>query len=97
MDDADVIPADVQAVLSQLFAETADALSAGDDALALSLVDTAETVTTNKVPPGERRELLLEGCYRIEDVLDGESNASERRDLAAAYCRRLRESVATGL
>lgn len=87
------LPADVRAVLTQVFEEAADALEAGDTATARSLVSTGRTVTANKVPPGDRRAELLEGCRRVADVLAGDGNRGQRRALAAAYCRRLGRAV----
>lgn len=96
-DDTQRLPADVQAVLAQSFREARDALAAGDEALAQSLVETARTVATNKVPESDRRRVLLDGCARVESVLDGEGNPDQRRTLAAEYCDRLHEAVAPGL
>jgi hypothetical protein len=93
----DTLPADVRAVLSQLFAEAEQAVSVGDSDTARSLIDSADTVTTNKVPAGEVRELLLDGCTRVEDVLDGDGNDDARRALAAEYCGRLRVTVEEGV
>jgi hypothetical protein len=90
------LPTDVRVVLSQVFTEAADALNGGDAATARSLVGTGRTVAETKVPPGERRAELLEGCRRVADVLDGEGNAADRQALAAAYCRRLARAVEDG-
>lgn len=63
------IPADVRAVLAQLFAEGRDALRAEDRETAVETVTTAETVATNKLPEGTFRDRLLHGCERVRRLL----------------------------
>lgn len=73
-------PADVQAVLIQLFTEGRTAIEAGDESTARSVIESAETVVRNKVPSERRTELLLHGCERAQAGLDAE----DHDDLAAA-------------
>ena len=77
-------PADVLAVLSQLLAETRTALAEGDHDVAEETVTSAETVATNKLPEGERREAVLYGCGRVHSLLDPEDGGVEA-DVAAEY------------
>lgn len=72
------IPADVQASLGQLLTEAREYATAGDSDTAASLLESAHTVVTNKLPEGTRRERLQHGCLRADEALpDGA--------LAAAY------------
>lgn len=87
------LPADVRAVLSQVFEAVPTELGRGETTAALSLVETARTVTTNKVPPGDRRQLLLSGCDRLETVVAGTGNHEDRVALAGAYCDSLSRLV----
>ncbi|MUV89305.1 hypothetical protein GJ629_04820 [Halapricum sp. CBA1109] len=86
----DGIPADARAVLVQAFGEAERSLRSGDRETARALITTARTVATNKVPAGERRTRLLDGCERVVSILDGDGNGSDRRALAAEYCAALR-------
>jgi len=63
------VPADVRAVLAQLFAEGRASLRAGDRETAVETVTTAEAVATNELPEGAFRDRLLHGCERVR-VLD---------------------------
>jgi hypothetical protein len=92
----DAIPADARVVLAQSFGEAERSLRSGDRETARALVATARAVSTNKVPAGERRTRLLDGCDRIVSILDGDGNGSDRRALAAEYCGALRRTVTEG-
>ncbi|MEZ3163593.1 hypothetical protein ABNG03_07365 [Halorubrum sp. RMP-47] len=87
MTDADKVPHDVRASLEQLLGAAATAATEGDDATARAALDTAETVATNKLPAGERRDRVRWGCTAALDALP---NA----DLAAAYAIATAEAVA---
>ncbi|TKX80973.1 hypothetical protein [Halorubrum sp. SD626R] len=78
MTDSDGVPHDVRASLGQLLAEARAAAERGDADTARALLDTAETVATNKLPPGERRDRVRWGCATAADALPN-------GDLAAAY------------
>lgn len=75
---ADEVPHDVRASLSQLLTEAAAAARENDETTAVALLDTAETVAENKLPPGERRETIRRGCAAAR-------RAFPNADLAAAY------------
>lgn len=81
---SDDLPSDVVTVLSQLLARTRTALAEGDHATARETITSAETVATNKVPAGERREALLHGCDRVLALIDGDEDENES-DVAAEY------------
>ena len=86
---SDEMPADVRSSLGQLLAEARKAASTGETETARSLLESAQTVATNKLPDGHRRDRLRHGCLSAHDALpDG--------PLAAAYIaameRRLPES-----
>jgi len=68
-------PADVLAVLAQLFAEGQEALAEGDVDTARETVTSAETVATNKLPEGDLRGQLLHGCGQARELLDPETGA----------------------
>lgn len=76
--DPSEVPHDVRASLTQLFDEAHAAASAGDDATATALLEAADTVAANKLPPGERRTMIRRGCEAATDALPN-------GDLAAAY------------
>jgi hypothetical protein len=76
--DPDEVPHDVRASLDQLLAEARGAAERGDVDTARTLLDTAETVATNKLPAGERRDRIRWGCAAALDALPN-------GDLAAAY------------
>ena len=91
---ADDPPADVLAVLTQLLAETRTALAEGDRETARETVSSAETVASNKLPGGERRDALLHGCGRVRSLLDpddGDVEADVATEYVAAMERRLPE------
>ena len=84
--DPDEIPHDVRAGLEQLLAAAASAAADGDAATARAALDTAETVATNKLPPGERRDRIRWGCAAAIDALPN-------GDLAAAYATATADAV----
>ena len=74
----DEMPADVRSSLGQLLREARRAATAGYIETAQSLLESAHTVATNKLPEGHRRDRLQHGCLSANDALpDG--------PLAAAY------------
>ena len=88
MTDPDEVPHDVRASLDQLLAEARAAAERGDVDTARPLLETAETVATNKLPAGERRDRVRWGCAAALDALP---NA----DLAAAYATATADVVGT--
>ena len=66
-------PADVLAVLAQLFGEGQEALADGDADTAREAVTSAEAVATNKLPEGDLRGQLLHGCAQARALLDPET------------------------
>jgi hypothetical protein len=84
--DPDEVPHDVRASLTQLLAEARAAAERGDLDTARPLLDTAETVATNKLPPGERRERIRWGCAAALDALPN-------GDLAVAYATATADAV----
>jgi hypothetical protein len=88
--DADAMPADARAVIVQLLSETEQAIETADTETASATLDTVQTVTTNKVPAGADRDLLLDGCQRVREALDSSEQA-----LAVEYARSMREHVST--
>jgi hypothetical protein len=85
--DPDEVPHDVRASLAQLLAEARAAAERGDADTARALLDTAETVATNKLPSGERRDRVRWGCAAALDALPN-------GDLAAAYATATADAVA---
>jgi hypothetical protein len=84
--DADEVPHDVRASLVQLLAAAADAAAGGEAETARATLDTAETVATNKLPTGERRDRVRWGCAAAIDALPN-------GDLAAAYATATADAV----
>lgn len=74
----DEMPADVRSSLGQLLAEARKAATDGDAETATSLLASAHTVATNKLPDGHRRDRLRHGCQAAEQALPDEQ-------LVAAY------------
>jgi len=63
---------DVMDVLAQLFDAGATALADGDADTGRQILTSAETVATNKLPEGEFRSRLLDGCREaLADLDDG--------------------------
>jgi len=87
--DSDEVPHDVRASLEQLLVAAASAAAEGDDETARAALDTAETVATNKLPAGERRDRIRWGCAAAADALPN-------GDLAAAYATATADAVADG-
>jgi hypothetical protein len=81
------VPHDVRAALTQLLAEAQTAARADDIETATALLETAETVATNKLPPGDRRDRVRRGCVAAADALPDAA-------LAAAYAEAARSYVA---
>jgi len=81
----DALPPDVYAVLNQLLAEAGEAIEAGEHDTARSAVDSAATVTENKVPPGLQRERLAHCCDTVTELLDSED--AESATVAREYLR----------
>jgi len=84
--DSDELPHDVRASLDQLLAAARAAAAEGDDETARAALDTAETVATNKLPAGERRDRIRWGCAAALDALPN-------GDLAAAYATTTADAV----
>lgn len=85
------IPPDVEAVLRQLFSEGQRALENGEVTTARSVVASARTVASNKLPDGDRRDRLRHGCDRVASLLGPEDSpdAEAASEYLAAMERRL--------
>jgi len=81
------VPHDVRAALTQLLAEARSAAQADDIETTTALLETAETVATNKLPPGDRRDRICRGCVAAAAALPDTA-------LAAAYAEAARSYVA---
>ena len=81
----DDVPSDVRAVLSQLFDETETAILAGEFDTARQTVETATTVSQNKLPEGELRAQLLHGCNEVTAAIAPEDGVES--DVAVEYVR----------
>jgi hypothetical protein len=81
------LPVDVRDTLAQLFREAGSAARSRDAAEVDTILETAATVTTNKVPDPDLRTRLLHGCHRAREVVDGEPL------VAAEYCRLMHAAV----
>lgn len=66
---ADEMPADVRSSLGQLLAEARNYATTGDSDTAASLLESAHTVATNKLPEGTRRDRLQHGCLSACEAL----------------------------
>ena len=86
MTDPDEVPHDVRASLDQLLAEAVSAAERDDADTARALLDTAETVATNKLPAGEHRDRIRWGCAAAIDALPN-------GDLSAAYATATADAV----
>ena len=84
-DVPDDVPSDVHSVLTQLFDETDAAIRAGEFETARRTVETAATVSRNKLPEGDLRGQLRHGCTEVTAAL-AETDGVEP-DLATAYVR----------
>jgi hypothetical protein len=83
------LPADVQAVLDQLLAESRAAFREGDVTTGLSTVTSASTVATTKLPEGDLQDHLRHGCARVEAVAtDEQAGAAVAAEYVAAMIRR---------
>ena len=88
---SDDVPSDVQAVLTQLLAETETAIQAGELDTARRTIETVMTVSRNKLPDGELRAQLRHGCTAVTGALaetDGVESA-----VAAAYVQAMAERL----
>lgn len=83
------IPADVDAVLTQLFQEANDAFEDGNGETGTAAVRSASTVVTNKLPESNLRAQLLHGCERAVASADDE-NFEVAAEYAASMDRRIR-------
>jgi hypothetical protein len=85
------IPADISAVLSQLFEEAREALREGETGTCLQAIESAEEVATNKLPESEFRGQVLHGCERVRHLLDGEDeqDAEAAQEFLTAMHRRV--------
>lgn len=81
------LPSDVEATLSQLLSEAATAARSRDRETLDAVMESVETVTTNKVPAGDLKARLRHGCRRVERL------AADEPLVAAAYCDAMRRRV----
>lgn len=87
------VPPDVEAVLSQLFAEAQEALENGDVETAVSAVTSAATVVRNKLPEGTLRGELRHGCERMQAAVSGdEQNVAVAVEYLTVMRSRLEDS-----
>ena len=77
------VPSDVQSVLTQLFEETETAIRADDFDTARQTIETATTVSRNKLPEGDLRAWLLHGCGEVLAAITLENGVES--DVAVAY------------
>lgn len=82
---SDDVPSDVQAVLSQLLEETETAIRAEEFDTARQTIQTATTVSQNKLSEGDLREQLLHGCGEVLAAIAVENGVDS--DVAVAYVR----------
>jgi len=85
------LPSDVQTVLSQLLEETETALRTDEFDTARQTVQTAATVSRNKLPECELRGQLLHGCGEVAAALDPADGVED--DIAAEYVRAMVQRV----
>jgi hypothetical protein len=86
----DDVPADVEAVLTQLLAEAEEAFERDDVETAVAELMTASEVATNKLPQGDLRSRLLHGCEQAEAVATSEDgDTAVAAEYVAAMARRL--------
>lgn len=87
------LPADVRAVLEQLFAEAETAFGNGEVAVGRSAVETASTVARYKLPEGELRAHLLHGCERVETAATDGTETAVAAEYVAAMARSLADAT----
>jgi hypothetical protein len=85
------VPADVDAVLAQLFDEASDAFERGDVETGVSAVTSAASVVRNKLPESALRGRLLHGCERAEAVATAADNDAA---VAAEYVASMEQLLA---
>ena len=79
------VPHDVQAALTHLLAEAQSTARAGDVETTTALLETAETVATNKLPSGDRRDRIRRGCVAATDALPDTALAAAYAEAARSY------------
>ena len=82
---AEDVPHDVRAALTQLLAEAQTAARADDGETVRALLETAETVATNKLPSGDRRDRIRHGCVAAADALPDTTLAAAYAEAARSY------------
>lgn len=89
----DDVPSDVDVVLTQLLDETETAIQAGEFETARQTMETATTVSRNKLPEGELRAQLLHGCGEVTAVIaaDDDVESAVAIEYVRAMDQRLRE------
>ena len=87
----DDVPTDVQSVLAQLLKETESALRKGEIQTARQTIDTAQTVSRNKLPKGDLRGQLLHGCGEVRATLEPDDGVES--DIAAEYVRAMAQRL----
>jgi hypothetical protein len=85
------IPADVAAVLTQLFGEAREAFERDDVETGVSVVTSAASVARNKLPESRLRARLLHGCERAEAVATADDNDAR---VAAEYVASMEQLLA---
>ena len=88
---SDDVPTDVETVLTQLFAAGQDAIDEGNIDTCRQVVGSVESVATNKLAEGKRKERLVHGCERVRKLL-----AEEEYTVAAEYLRAMDEQLTDG-
>ena len=87
----DDVPSDVHTVLAQLLDETETALRTGEFDTARRTVETATTVSRNKLPESELRAQLLHGCGEVTAAIAPEDGVES--DIAVEYVRAMAQRL----
>jgi len=88
---SDDVPSDVHAVLTQLFEETETAIRAEEYETARQTIETATTVSRNKLPESDLRAQLLHGCAEVTAEIGAEDGV--KYAVAVEYVRAMVERL----
>ncbi|MFC6757914.1 MULTISPECIES: hypothetical protein [Haloarcula] len=87
----DDLPSDVHAVLTQLLDETEAAIQAEEFDTVRQTIETATTVSQNKLPESDRRAQLLHGCGAVTAAIAAEDGVDA--DLTIEYVRAMAQRL----